>query len=189
MYRAARVLALTLLPLAAGCQSEPPSEEPAARRAEAPSEVGPGAQTPAKRVLGQTLYVPAYSHIYLRDRERTINLTTTLSIRNTSLEDSITVTRAAYYDSEGRRVQAYVSGERVLGPLASTAYVIELDDLRGGVGANFLVEWRSEQPVSPPVVETVMITGASTQGISFLSEARVLYEELAEPAGTSSGGD
>ncbi|MBU2627056.1 MAG: DUF3124 domain-containing protein, partial [Proteobacteria bacterium] len=31
---------------------------------------------------GQTIYVPAYSHIYIGDRERPFLLTVTLSIRN-----------------------------------------------------------------------------------------------------------
>jgi hypothetical protein len=44
------------------------------------------------------------------------------------------------------------------------------------VGANFIVRWHADEPVHPPIVETVMITTESTQGISFLSTARVLSE-------------
>jgi len=51
------------------------------------------------------------------------------------------------------------------------------------VGANFIVRWHADTPVPPPVVETVMITTASTQGISFRSTARVLHEDQA-PADT-----
>ncbi|MBB4062526.1 hypothetical protein GGP80_000129 [Salinibacter ruber] len=54
---------------------------------------------------------------------------------------------------------------------------MDTDDIRGGVGANFIVRWHAKQPVAPPVVGTLMITGANTQGISFRSTARVLREE------------
>ncbi|WP_263788789.1 DUF3124 domain-containing protein [Salinibacter grassmerensis] len=132
---------------------------------------------PTKRVRSQTLYVPSYSHIYIRNARRSLNLATTLSIRNTSRDVPITLSTIDYYDSQGEHVRSYVDTARTLGPLASTYVVVDMDDIRGGVGANFIMQWHAEQPVSPPVVETVMITGANTQGISFRSPARVLREE------------
>ncbi len=139
----------------------------------------PGA--PTKRVRSQTLYVPAYSHIYYRDAQRSMNLATTLSIRNTSPDAPLTLSTIDYYDSHGTPVRAYLDTARTLGPLASTYVVVETDDIRGGVGANFLVQWHADTAVSPPVVETVMITTESTQGISFRSAARVLHEERVSP--------
>ena len=135
---------------------------------------------PTKRVRGQTLYVPAYSHIYIRDAQRSMNLATTLSIRNTSLDTPLRLSSIDYYDSSGERVRSYLDTTRTLDPLGSTYVVVETDDIRGGVGANFIVRWHARTPIPPPVVETVMITSASTLGISFRSPARVLYEE---PAG------
>jgi hypothetical protein len=140
---------------------------PAAPRGEGP---------PTKQVRGQTLYVPAYSHIYVRDARRTMNLATTLSIRNASPEHPITLTSLEYYDSNGTPVRSYTDTTRTLGAFASTYVVVEQDDVRGGVGANFLVRWRADAPVHPPIVETVMITSEATLGISFRSTARVLYE-------------
>ena len=133
--------------------------------------------TPTKRVRSQTLYVPAYSHIYIRDAQRSMNLATTLSIRNTSPDTALTLSTIDYYDSNGNPVRSYLDTARTLGPLASTYVVVETDDIRGGVGANFIVRWHAETAIPPPVVETVMITTASTQGISFRSTARVLYEQ------------
>jgi hypothetical protein len=130
-----------------------------------------------KRVRSQTLYVPAYSHIYIRDAQRSMNLATTLSIRNTSPDTALTLSTIDYYDSNGNPVRSYLDTARTLGPLASTYVVVETDDIRGGVGANFIVRWHAETAIPPPVVETVMITTASTQGISFRSTARVLYEQ------------
>jgi hypothetical protein len=134
-------------------------------------------------VRGQTLYVPAYSHIYVRDAQRTMNLATTLSIRNASPEHPITLTAIEYYDSNGTPVRAYIDTARTLRAFASTYVVVEQDDVRGGVGANFRVRWRADAPVHPPIVETVMITGEATQGISFRSTARVLSEIPASGAG------
>ena len=139
----------------------------------------PDRGAPAKLVRSQTLYVPAYSHIYYRNAQRSMNLATTLSIRNTSPEASLLLSTIDYYDSDGTYVRSYLDTTRALDPLASTYVVVEQDDIRGGVGANFIVRWHAETPVPPPVVGTVMITTASTQGISFQSSARVLYEDRA----------
>jgi hypothetical protein len=156
---------------------EPPSSHLDSLSAAASTATDRGA--PAKRVRSQTLYVPAYSHIYIRDAQRSMNLATTLSIRNTSPEASLALSTVEYYDSDGDRVRTYLDTTRTLGPLASTHVVVETDDVRGGVGANFIVRWHAEAPVPPPVVEAIMIATESTQGISFRSPARVLYEEHA----------
>lgn len=132
---------------------------------------------PPHLVRSQTLYVPAYSHIYVRDAQRTVNLATTLSIRNASPDRPIILTGIDYYDSNGTLVRSYTNTARRLAPLASTYVVVEQNDVRGGVGANFLVRWQADTPVPPPIVETVMITSESTLGISFRSTARVLYED------------
>lgn len=132
-----------------------------------------------KLVRSQTLYVPAYSHIYIRNAERSMNLATTLSIRNASQDSPILISAVEYYDSSGNHVRSYLDSTRTLDPLASTHVVVEMGDIRGGVGANFIVRWHAENPVHPPIVESVMITTASTQGISFRSTARVLYEDRA----------
>jgi Protein of unknown function (DUF3124). len=52
-------------------------------------------------------------------------------------------------------VRSYVDMACTLGPLPSTCVVVDTDDIRGGVGANLIMQWHPEQPVSPPVVETV----------------------------------
>lgn len=132
--------------------------------------------TPGPRARGQTLYVPCYSHIYFQDDERTLDLASTLTIRNTSVSDSMTVTRVDYFDSDGDLVRQYLDAPRTLGPLASTYFVVRIRDLRGGVGANFIVSWESSRPIDLPFVEVVHITTEATLGISFTSDARVLTQ-------------
>jgi hypothetical protein len=128
------------------------------------------------RAQGQVLYAPVYSHIFHRSADREMTLTATLSVRNTSSERSLEIRRVDYFDSEGTLLNAYLDGSRPLGPLASTYVVIEGENVSGGVGANFIVEWEASRAVTPPVVETVMISTESTQGISLTSRARVIEE-------------
>ena len=126
----------------------------------------------------QTLYVPVYSHIYQHNQQKTFNLTATLSFRNIDLNRSVTLTKVLYYDSAGNLVKNYLDEAETLKPLASTSFVVEEDDLRGGVGANFIVAWESDNPISPPVVEAVMISTSQQQGISFVSKARILSQKI-----------
>ena len=127
-------------------------------------------------VRGQVLYVPVYSHIFTGTASGTFDLTTTLSLRNTDREHAITFSSVRYYDSAGTPVRAYLEEPRRLAPLASTEVVVEERDTAGGAGANFIVEWSADASVTAPVVEAVMISTASSQGLSFVSAARVLEQ-------------
>ena len=60
-------------------------------------------------VAGQTIYVPAYSSIFISDRARSFNLAVTLSIRNTDRTHPIVVTSAGYSDQDGQLVRDYLS--------------------------------------------------------------------------------
>jgi hypothetical protein len=136
-------------------------------------------ETPAEvnSVRGQTLYVPVYSEIPYGDRDQTLDLTVTLSIRNIDRKIAVMVRKVDYYNSKGERVRSYAQEPRVLPPLATVEFVIKASDRSGGISAGFIVEWESEHLCVPPVVEAVMISTASTQGISFSSQARVVEEK------------
>ncbi len=125
-------------------------------------------------VAGQTIYAPVYSHIYFENQKNYIDLSATLSIRNTDLNNSIIITAARYYDTYGKLVRGYLEQPLELPALASLDFVVERTDRSGGSGANFIVEWVAEKEVSQPIVETVMITAESAQGISFVSTGRVI---------------
>jgi len=126
---------------------------------------------------GQTVYVPIYSHIYSGVKGRPFDLAATLSIRNTNLKSSITLTSVKYYDSEGKLVQDYLSQPRKIEALVTMRYIITEGDKSGGSGANFIVVWQSDQKVNPPLIESVMIGTHSGQGISFVSRGQVLKED------------
>ena len=123
---------------------------------------------------GQTLYVPASSHIYSGARDRAYLLTITLSIRNIDPENAVTITRVNYYETQGKLLKKHIDKPKVLKPLESIRYIIPESDKSGGSGANFMVDWKSDKPVNPPIVEAVMIGTRSQQGISFTSRGRVI---------------
>jgi Protein of unknown function (DUF3124) len=135
------------------------------------------AEAGIEKILGQLLYVPAYSDIPYLDEKRRYPLAVTLSMRNTDGAQSIIITSVRYFDGEGRLIRTYVEQPLRLGPLASTARVVEERDTQGGTGASFLVEWRAEVPVHAPVVEAVMIGTSGAWGISFTSPGRVLMTQ------------
>ena len=128
-------------------------------------------------VRGQTLYVPVYSEIPHGDRDRTLDLTATLSIRNIDRKVAVIVRKVDYYNAKGELVRSYAQEPRVLPHLAAVEFIIKASDRSGGISAGFVVEWESEHLYVPPVVEAVMISTASTQGISFSSQAHVVEEK------------
>jgi len=124
--------------------------------------------------MGQTIYVPVYSHIYYENQKKVLYLSATLSIRNTDLSNPIIITSVRYYDTGGKLIKQYLEDPVELRSLASTDFVVERTDTSGGLGANFIVDWIARKEVSEPVVEAVMISAVSSQGISFVSPGRVI---------------
>ena len=124
---------------------------------------------------GQTVYVPAYSHIYSGNREQVFLLTVTLSIRNVDMRNAITVTKVDYYETQGKLLRAYVNEPVTLKPLESTRYIVPQKDEAGGSGANFIVVWQAEKEVNPPIIETIMIGAQNQQGISFTSRGQAIH--------------
>jgi hypothetical protein len=123
---------------------------------------------------GQTVYVPVYSHIYSGDREQPFYLAATLSIRNTDSKHAIQLMAVDYYDSEGKFLKHYLDKALSLNAMATKRYVVPESDKSGGSGAKFIIRWQSDQPVAEPLIESVMISTKTQQGISFTSRGRVL---------------
>ena len=126
---------------------------------------------------GQTVYVSIYSHIYSGVKARPFELAAILSIRNVDPKHPLTIISVAYYDTDGNLIKEYLSEPVRLKALASTRYIIPEGDKAGGSGANFLVKWKSENKMNPPIIESVMIGTRSGQGISFVSRGQVIKEE------------
>jgi hypothetical protein len=135
------------------------------------------AQADPALVSGQTLYVPAYSHIAYGSGKGFLRLRTTLSLRNLDRTAPITIIRVDAHDGEGTLVTEHLVEPVVLAPLATHEIaLLESEAIVGGGGASLIVTWTSAQPAVAPLIETIMIGTAGTQGISFVGRARVLDE-------------
>ncbi|HTS91465.1 MAG TPA: DUF3124 domain-containing protein [Stellaceae bacterium] len=145
--------------------AKPPAADPLARfRASllpppAPSEIS----------LRQSVYVPAYSSLVGAGGPARLDFAVTLAVRNTSATLPLVVERIDYYDTNGNLVERYIPTAVAVRPLGTIEILIATDDLRGGTGANFLVDWGATQAISEPVVEAVMVGSSGTRGFAFVS--------------------
>ncbi len=124
--------------------------------------------------MGQSVYVSIYSHIYSGVKARPFDLAAILSIRNTDINRSINIVSVKYYDTDGKLLKEYLDKPLQLKALASTRYIIMENDKAGGSGAKFIVKWKSDKNINPPIIEAVMIGTQSGQGISFVSRGQVI---------------
>ncbi len=122
----------------------------------------------------ETDYVPVYADIYYKDGTREFYLTTTLSIRNTSLSDSAYVLSATYYDSYGKQLKEYIDSVILLSPLESIEFVVEEMENIGGAGANFIINWGAPSYSDQLLIQSIMIGASGQQGISFITNAKIL---------------
>ncbi len=125
---------------------------------------------------GETVYVPVYSNVFSAPKQVPFYLAAILSIRNTDMANSITVQSADYFDTKGKLLKRYYQRLVTLAPLETVYVYIPEDDVAGGVGANFIVKWKTSQDVNMPIIECVMIGTKSGQGISFVSPGQVIKE-------------
>lgn len=115
-------------------------------------------------------YLSVYSDIYDMTDQTKHLLTATVSMRNTSLTDSLFILKADYYNTRGQLIRSYVKKPIYLVPMETLEIVINRKDTTGGSGANFIFDWRMHNESSEPLFESVMIWTTGTQGISFLSK-------------------
>jgi hypothetical protein len=128
-----------------------------------------------KHVKGQTIYIPSYSNI-ISGIQRIV-LKANLIIHNSDPAHSITIVKIDHYDTSGTLVEKYLQQPIKLNPLAATRIVIkEPEQGDEGAGANFIVQWQSENNVIEPLLECVMIGTSGTQGYSFTSFGRIIEE-------------
>jgi hypothetical protein len=84
------------------------------------------------------------------------------------------VTSVRYYDHSGAKIKEYTDEPLTLGPFASANFVVDIGEDRGGVGANFIVEWQAEETLVSPIVQAIMSGGTGTQGLSFVTQGKVI---------------
>jgi hypothetical protein len=131
----------------------------------------------ASTAVSKEVYVPAYSHIYSRSGTAFL-LEVTLSVRNTDPRRPIRINRVLYFDTEGRQIRELTEGPITLGPLETASYLVEKQDIEGGSGANFIVDWSSDGEVNSPIIESVMVSVDSTHNLSFTSRGEPIERIL-----------
>jgi len=128
---------------------------------------------------GQKLYLPVYSHVWHGDINKEGKpfkalMSVAVSIRNTDQLRSIKLTSAAYYDTEGKKIKDYIASPRVILPMATYELFLPWADDAGGSGANFIMEWQSDQESSQPVVEAIHANLPAGRSVIFVTSAYVL---------------
>lgn len=130
-------------------------------------------ETKTGLVFGSS-YLSVYSEIYEMTEKTTHQLTATVSIRNTSLTDSVYITKADYFNTSGNLIRSYLSSAVFLKPLETIEIIIHKKDTSGGTGANFIFDWAAPKQEHEPIFEAVMVWTTGHQGISFVTQGKKL---------------
>ena len=117
-------------------------------------------------------YLSVYSQIYSITEHRTHNLTSMISLRNTSESDTIYLLRAEYYDTHGKSVRKYFDSPIFLAPMETTDIIIDEIDVSGGTGSNFILECKIPKNCPEPLFEGIMTSTMGQQGLSFTTQAK-----------------
>jgi len=127
----------------------------------------------------EQVYLPVYADVYHIDQSRLFPLTATISLRNTSITDSVFVDQLNYYNTKGKILKKFIKAEMMLalGPLETYDLVINNKQYQGGTGANFIVEWGRTKGNAHLLVQAVMVSTSGQQGLSFITEGHIINSE------------
>ena len=133
----------------------------------------------AKRVKGQTVYIPSYANvisgppIYM-----VVPLRANLVIHNTDPDQAITIARIDEYNTEGQKVSSYLTAPVTLNPLGAMRVVVKKSKKETeGLGANFIIQWQAEKKVAEPIIDCLIIGSLGAQGFSFVTQGRIIKEQ------------
>ena len=96
------------------------------------------------RVTG-AFYVPVYSSVSMSQGKLRADFSVTLSIHNASETRPLVLRRIAYFDTAGKMVESYLKAPVALKPFSTIEVFIAATDVRGGTGANFVVDWAADR--------------------------------------------
>lgn len=125
---------------------------------------------PSHLAHSDTVYVPIYSEIFSRNENSQLLLTATLSIHNTSLNDSIYIRFADYYSTDGKLISQYIPKGKWLKPLQTKNIVIDQINDKGGVGSNFVVYWGANKKGLKPLIQSVMVIADGHTSFAFTAD-------------------
>lgn len=117
-------------------------------------------------------YVPAYSSVSVSQGKTRADFSVTLSIHNASETRPLVLKRIAYFDTAGKMVESYLKAPIALKPFSTVEVFVPTMDVRGGTGANFVVDWAATGEIAEPVVEALMLGGLGSGHYAFISQGR-----------------
>ncbi|MBN2745174.1 MAG: DUF3124 domain-containing protein [Bacteroidales bacterium] len=117
-----------------------------------------------------SVYLPVYTAIFTKSYESKFQLTVTISIRNTDVNDSITIHSVNHYDNIGQLTHIFVSEGLVLKPLCTKEFVLEENAGDFGVSSSIVVVWSSRKTVTNPIIQGFLVSIRGGQGISAITD-------------------
>ena len=115
-------------------------------------------------------YVPVYSSVAMNKLRADFSVT--LSIHNASETRPLVLRRIAYFDTGGKMVENHLKAPVALKPFSTVEVFVPANDIRGGTGANFVVDWAATGEIAEPVVEALMFGGIGSGHYAFVSQGR-----------------
>jgi hypothetical protein len=119
-----------------------------------------------------SFYVPVYSSVAMSQGKLRADFSVTLSVHNASETKPLVLKRIAYFDTAGKLVESYLKAPVALKPFATVEVSIATTDVRGGTGANFIVDWAATGEIAEPVVEALMVGSVGPGHYAFISQGR-----------------
>jgi hypothetical protein len=117
-------------------------------------------------------YVPVYSSVSMSAGRLRGDFSVTLSVHNASETKPLVLKRIAYFDTSGKMVESYLKAPVALKPFSTIEVFIAATDVRGGTGANFVVDWAATSEIAEPAVEALMVGSVGPGHYAFLSQGR-----------------
>ena len=117
-------------------------------------------------------YVPVYSSVTMSQGKLRADFSVTLSIHNASETRPLVLKRVAYFDTAGKMVESYLKSPVALKPFSTIEVFIAASDVRGGTGANFVVDWAATGEIAEPAVEALMVGSVGAAHYAFVSQGR-----------------
>jgi Protein of unknown function (DUF3124) len=117
-------------------------------------------------------YVPVYSSVSMSAGRLRADFSVTLSVHNASETRPLVLKRVAYFDTSGKMVESYLKSPLALKPFSTIEVFIPASDVRGGTGANFVVDWAATSEIAEPAVEALMVGSVGPGHYAFISQGR-----------------
>lgn len=124
---------------------------------------------PTNLTLGSS-YLSIYPTIYDFAQHKKRNLTAVINLRNLNGQDNVYLTKADYYDNQGKLIRSYLTQPIVIHSKETLEIMIDQTNQENRSGSSFIFDWQIQPNSHPPLFEALMTSTLSQQGISFTTQ-------------------